>query len=333
MMKVAVVGLGWWGKEIIRCISRSPRFTVVYGVDPMPPPGIEAFAEEFKFVLESDLERVLKDVDVEGVILATPHALHERQVLAVVAAGKNVFCEKPLTLTGAGAERVLDACNKVGAILGIGHERRYEPAFEELGRLIHSGALGRLLHIEANVSHDLFRKLDTKNWRLSKSNAPAAMMTAVGIHITDLFVSYAGAVAEVRAQTASLVFEPPAEDFVVANITFKSGVRATLTCLSSTPFYGRITVFGDAGWVEIASEGNVDQGKPTILTHCAHMGGERKQIIYNPVNAVMLNFNAWAAAVAGETTYRFTAEQLLENIRLLEAIAVSAEKDGQIVRL
>jgi hypothetical protein len=47
----------------------------------------------------------------------------------------------------------------------------------------------------------------------------------------------------------------------------------------------------------------------------------------------MLNFNAWAAAVAGETTYRFTAEQLLENIRLLEAIAASAEKDGQIVRL
>ena len=272
-MKVAVVGLGWWGKEIIRCISRSARFTVVYGVDPMPPSGIEAFAEEFKFALESDLERVLKDADVEGVILATPHALHERQALAVVAAGKNVFCEKPLTLTGAGAARVLDACNKAGAILGIGHERRYEPAFEELGRLIDSGTLGRLLHIEANVSHDLFRNLDAANWRLSKSNAPAAMMTAVGIHITDLFVSFAGAVAEVRAQTASLVFAPPAEDFVGASITFKSGVRATLTRLSSTPFYGRVTVFGDAGWVEIVSEGNVDQGKPTNFDPLRADGG------------------------------------------------------------
>ena len=104
LMKVAVAGLGWWGKQIIRCLDSSPRFEVLYGVDPQPPADVEEFRKSFKFKLENDLAKVLADPAVEGVVLATPHALHEEQALAVIAAGKNLFCEKPLTMTGAGAQ-------------------------------------------------------------------------------------------------------------------------------------------------------------------------------------------------------------------------------------
>ena len=330
-MKVAVAGLGWWGKQIIRCLGKSAKFQVLYGVDPKPPTDIGDFATEFRIKIASDLETVLDDRTVDGVVLATPHSLHEQQILAVVAADKNVFCEKPLTLTAAGAGRVISACDKAGKILGVGHERRWEPAFEELARLIKAGALGKLLYMDANVSHNLLGRLEASNWRRDPAQAPAGLMTGVGVHLTDLFISFVGPASEVRAQTAQMAFQPPADDFVTASIRFKSGVRATITLLSATPFYGRFSVYGDAGWVEVVSAANVDQGKPTTLTHSDDAG--RRTVTYQAIDAVILNFEAWADAVEKRTSYRFSSEQLLENIRLFEAIVESSQNGGAIRQL
>jgi predicted dehydrogenase len=328
-MKVAVAGLGWWGKQIIRCLRGSSRFEVIYGVDPAPPADGRDLLKELGIAYEADLARVLSDPKVEAVVLATPHSLHEEQALAVVAAGKHVFCEKPLTMTAAGAARVIAAAEKAGKVLGIGHERRYEPAFEELARIIRSGEIGKLLLLDANVSHDLFRNIDPSNWRLNSAHAPAGMMTAVGIHQTDLFINFAGPPAEVRARTATLVFNPPAEDFVTASIVFKSGVRGAFTSLSATPFYGRLTAYGDRGWVEVVSEGNVDKGKPTVLTRVDAEG--RRSTTYQPIDTVLLNFEAWADAVEGRKPYRFTRDELFQNIVLFEGIVTSAKQGGAAV--
>jgi predicted dehydrogenase len=330
-MKVAVAGLGWWGKQIIACLSKSPRFEVLYGIDPKPPADIEEFRKSHTFTLDTTLDRALADPKVEGVVLATPHELHEEQSLKVIGAGKNLFCEKPLTMTGAGARRVVEAARKAGKVLGVGHERRWEPAFEELRKMVDAGTLGKLLFFDSNVSHDNFRKLAKDNWRLSTSSAPAGMMTAVGIHHTDLFVNLVGPAAEVRARSTSMIFDPPAQDFVTVSITFRSGVRANFSSLSITPFYGRFTLFGDKGWVEIVSIANVDQGKPTILTHGDHSG--RRSISYDDTDTVTKNFEAWADAVEGRGKYRFSDEELIENIRIFEAIVTSSKNDGAAQKL
>ena len=62
-MKVAVAGLGWWGKQIITCLSKSPRFEVLYGIDPKPPADVEEFRKSYKFTLEHDLDKALADPD------------------------------------------------------------------------------------------------------------------------------------------------------------------------------------------------------------------------------------------------------------------------------
>ncbi len=325
-MRVAVAGLGWWGKQIVSCLSRSRRFEVLYGIDPKPPADVEDFRKTYPFKLSTDLGVALADPAVEGIVLATPHVLHEEQSLQVIAAGKNLFCEKPLAMSGAGARRIVETCKRGGKVLGIGHERRWEPAFEELQRLIDAGALGRILTFEANVSHDQFRKLAPDNWRLDTASAPAGMMTAVGIHLTDLMIHFAGPAAEVRARSAGMVFTPPAQDFVTASIEFKSGVRATYTSLSSTPFYARFAAFGDAGWVEITSEANVDRGKPTVLTVSDADG--RRTTVYEATDTVTQNFEAWADAVEGRATYRFTDREIIDNIALFEAIVRSSRNDG-----
>jgi predicted dehydrogenase len=331
MIRIAVVGLGWWGKQIVTCLADSERFRVVAGHD-VNPSATAGFAAECGLDLAASFDDVLRRTDVDAVAIVTPHAQHEAQVLAALAAGKQVFCEKPLALSAASAGRMLKACAKAGRVLGIGHERRYEPALEEVGRLCATGALGRLMHLDANVSHDIFRALAPDNWRLSRENAPAGAMTALGIHLTDLFISLAGQPHRVAARTARHVFAPPGEDYVAVDIDFSGGASGRVTCLSATAFYGRFTVYGDRGWVEVTEGGNVDKGLPSTLIH-ADTSGKRNVRSFEPVNTVRKNFEAWADAIEGRAPYRFTPAQLLANVQVLEAAASSAAADGVAVAI
>jgi len=260
----------------------------------------------------------------------TPHLLHEEMTVAALGAGKQVFCEKPLALTTASAERVITAAAKAGRALGIGHERRFEPAMEEMRRLFESGALGRVLHLDANVSHNNFRKMEPGNWRRDPRHAPAGAWTALGIHLGDIFAAFAGNPVRVAARTASQIFAAPSEDFVSAEIDFEGGASGRITCLSTPPFYGRFTLICDQGWVEVQEGGNVDKGIPSSFVHCGP-DGSRQVREYNQVNTVRMNFEAWADAVEGRRIYRFTKEQLLANIRILDAVVRSAAAGGKPV--
>jgi predicted dehydrogenase len=330
-LRTAVIGLGWWGRQIVTCLQESARFRVTYGVD-VAPAAVADFARDNGLTLTDSLEAVLADAQVDAVVIATPHRQHEAQALAVLAAGKQLFCEKPLTLTADGAERILAACDRAGVVLGIGHERRFEPAMEEARRMIDAGELGQLLHLEANVSHNLFARMAPGNWRIDPADAPAGAMTALGIHLTDMFVSLAGNPLTVRARTARVMREASGTDQVSIWIEFDSGITAAVTCLSSTPFHGRMSFFGSDGWVEVKENGNVDKGLPSDLTHC-NAALERHTRSYLPVNTVRRNFEAWAAAIAGQTPYRFTRAQILNNIRVLDAVVRSAASGGELIRI
>jgi predicted dehydrogenase len=330
-MRVAVIGLGWWGKQIISCLKNSPRFEVIQGVDPAASDQVKAFLADHGVRHLADLDAALSSTDVDGVILATPHQMQD-PMPQVLAAGKGSLrkasdhdrCRREACSTPA-PRRARCSASATSA--------RYEECFEMVGRLIADGALGKPLMFDANISHDLFRNIDRSNWRLDPRHAPAGMMTATGVHQTDLCCSYFGTPVEVRAETSSLIFEPPATDFVTATVKFASGVRGVFTLLSCVPYYGRITVFGDKGWIEVVTEGNVDQGKPTIVTVCKGTNAPREITTFHHTDTVTENFEAWAAAVAGEKIYRFTPQQLLDNVKIFESIVTTAREGGKAIRL
>ena len=90
-------------------------------------------------------------------------------------------------------------------------------------------------------------------------------MTALGIHLTDMLVSLAGKPVRVAARTARHVFRAPADDYVAVDIEFAGGVTGRITCLSATPFYGRFTVYGDKGWVEVQEGGKLALSSGPVL--------------------------------------------------------------------
>src|SRR5258708_39476016 len=124
MLNAAIVGLGWWGKEIVTSVQgKSSRMRFARGVS-KEPDQVKEFAAKHGFQLSTEFEDALKDPKIDAVVLATPHSLHVDQIAKVVAAGKQVFCEKPLALTRANADRATSVCAKAGRVLGVAHNRR-----------------------------------------------------------------------------------------------------------------------------------------------------------------------------------------------------------------
>ncbi len=323
MLHAAIVGLGWWGKQVHASLAGSEKIEIVCGVD-IAPGSLSAFAEATGLPLVADYRAVLNDPDIDAVILTTPHGLHEKQVLAAAASAKQVFCEKPLALNAAAAERMLAACDEKGLVLGIGHERRYERALEEMKRMADEGELGTLLHVEVNWSYNRFVNAPATSWRKDPEQAPAGTLTALGVHMTDYLQSVAGPVAELTARAAHRSSDYADDDILSIQLAFESGVSGYLCTLATTPFYQRIGLFGDRGWVETREVSNIDAPDPAVLTWCS-MDEEFRTRTYKHADTVRANLEAWADAAMGNGVYRFTRAQKLHNVEILEAIVTSAK--------
>lgn len=320
-LNAVVVGLGWWGRQIVETLRGSDRIRVTRGIDPALDDAREV-ADSHGFALDADLDVALADPHIDAVIVATPHVLHEPQVMAAAEAGKHVFCEKPLALEAKAARRMLEACRSRDLVLGVGHERRFEGAMEETARMARDGELGTLLHIECNWSHNHFVGPAAATWRQDPTQAPAGTLTALGVHITDLFQSMAGPVRDVRAMTAHRSEDFPADDVLSVQFRFASGVTGVMSNLATTPFHHRFTLFGDRGWADVTETTNVDKPEPALLT----WRGTDTEIHTRPFphrDTVGANLHQWAGAVLGLGTYRFTDAELVHNIEILEAIVRS----------
>src|SRR5262249_2259001 len=148
-------GLGRWGKTLVEAVqgkSDRLRFSRAVSRDPEP---LRGFAASHRIELVDELAAVLLDPRVDAVVLATPHSPHPPPILPGRKAGKAVFCEKPLTLKKADAADAIAACRSAGVVLGIGTDKRFFPALRELERLVKSGELGRVIHLEAHFSNEV----------------------------------------------------------------------------------------------------------------------------------------------------------------------------------
>ena len=330
-VRLALIGMGWWGKKMLSVLEAAPAdIRVVRAVEPNAEAVRELCAGK-DIPLTADYADALNDPAVVAVVLATPHALHEAQIAQAVSAGKHVFCEKPLALTRAGAERAVALCREAGLVLGMGHERRWEPPVADLLAKADAGALGRIHQIEANFSHDKFLTLDRDNWRLKADQAPAGGMTATGIHLLDLSVRLLGPAESVLCLCEQLSSDLPQGDTVAAYVKFKGGGTSYVSASLANPFMSRFTVYGSKGWIDIRDKAHVEAPDGWVVTS-AMVGGPITTAEAPPAEPVKDNLVAFARAVRGTETYPITAEHLVNNIALLEAVFASA-RSGRIERV
>jgi predicted dehydrogenase len=312
MINAAIVGLGRWGRMLVAAVagkSDKLRFTRAVGRDPAQH---RDFAERYRLELVPGLEPVLADPQIDAVVLATPHSLHCEQIIAAAAAGKAVFCEKPLCLTKSDAARAIAACEQAGIVLGVGTDKRFFPAFQELLRLGRSGALGELLHVEAHFSNEVAGGF--AGWRHDPAESPAGGMTGTGIHMLDAMIALAGPVRRVQAQLLTQKPPPDPLDTISVLLEFASGASGTLAAVRSTPYYWRLHAFSRHASAEAL-------GRTELVLR--RSGGEPRRFDFAPVDSVRANLEAFADAVAGRAPYPIPTGESLAAVAAFEAITAA----------
>jgi predicted dehydrogenase len=215
MIDAGIVGLGWWGKNLIEAVQgKSNRLRFVRGACRDIKP-VATFAERHGLALSSSLIELLADENVEAVVLATPHSLHAEQIIVSAEARKPVFCEKPLALTRDDAARAIDACRRHGVVLALGENNRFWPNTQEILRIVASGELGESMHIEGHASNENSGRFFGA-WRHLAAESPGGGMTGAGIHVLDAFIRLMGPVQSVSAQLVSRKSPPDPIDMLSA---------------------------------------------------------------------------------------------------------------------
>jgi len=316
MIDAAIVGLGRWGQTLVAAVQgKSDKLCFTRAVS-RNPDRVRDIAARHGLELVDELTPVLADRAIDAIVLATPHSLHCEQTIAVAGAGKAVFCEKPLTLTKAEAERAIDACRKAGVVLGVGTDKRFFPALQELLRLVKDGELGRILHLEAHFSNEVAGAFS--EWRYSVDESPAGGMTGTGIHMLDALVALAGPVRRVQALLLSHKPPPDPRDSLSALLEFASGISGTLAMVRSTPAYFRLHAFGREASAEAL-------GRTDLVLR--RSGEEPQHLSFPPVDSVRANLEAFADAVAGVAPYPIPTGEILDTVAAFEAIAEAAKSE------
>jgi predicted dehydrogenase len=333
LLRVAVIGYGWWGKTIVATLQSSDfiKVEMVIEQEASVRESAKALGDKSGFTVSSSYEDAVSNPNVDAVILCTPHKLHSAQIAAAAKAGKHVFCEKPLCLTLDDALAAVAACKAAGVVLGIGHERRFEPAIMDLRKRIANGELGTILQIEGNFSQDKFFALPPDNWRLSKELAPCGPLSATGIHLVDLAIAILGPAESVLSRLNTLASNFANGDSLAIMLGFKGGPTALISAILATPFDGRFTVYGSKGWIEIRDRTHPEN--PTGWDISMVFSGKEKAISFNePHPTVRANLEAFAKGVLGISPYPVSTDEMLANVSALESIMKSAET-GQIEKV
>jgi predicted dehydrogenase len=320
MLNTAIVGLGWWGKTLVKAardFGAPIRF--VRGVT-LEPESVGDFAAEHKIAIGTSFEEVLADPAVQAVVLATPHTKHPAQVKALAAAKKHIYCEKPFALSKAEAVAMLDAVKRAGVVIGVGHHFRLMPSIRILDELMKSGAFGTIMHVEGNYSHDWLANLPADTWRMAAAESRAGGMTGMGIHVLDCFRDLNGPMKRISALSKARALKVPTGDTTAALIEFENGSTGTLGTTIKTPFRWRIAIFGENCWAESVSE---------TRAIVRHAGKDDPEVIERLAdNHLGRNLDYFAKAALGQGTFPISPAGILQTAAALEAVFKSVDADG-----
>ena len=180
--RIGFLGTGWIGRHRMEAMLASGAVEAVAISDPSADCAAEAarLAPEARIVGSLDAMLAL---DLDGVVIATPSALHAEQAIRALGAGKAVFCQKPLGRTAAETQAVVDAARRADRLLGVDLSYRHTAAMQAIAAHLRSGALGTLFAIDLTF-HNAYGP--DKPWFYDPAQSGGGCVVDLGVHLVDL---------------------------------------------------------------------------------------------------------------------------------------------------
>ncbi len=318
MLKVVVIGTGWWGMELGKAAKGRPDKVELGGCCSLSEAECAKFIAAYGGKRWATYEEVLADKSVGAVMLATPHSLHCTQIIAAAEAGKHVFCEKPFTLSVETASKAIRACEKAKVVLAVGHNRRFLPGPRRMKAMIDAGELGTIIHVDAHYSGNIEGRYPKEHWRVQQSEIPAGSTTPMGLHVVDTLTWLLGPVARLVAITKHQALSYPLDDTCAALFELNSGVTGQYSAHLAVAMSSMLKVYGTKANLECRNAFSELTIEPTDATK------PREFIRYTHDDSLQQEVAALADAAAGGAPYPIKPLEALRNIGVLEAILKSA---------
>lgn len=308
---IAVVGCGYWGRNIIRSMAELKALAAVCDVS--PEAATKLAAEHGVKALR--VEEALAAPGVEGIAIATPAETHKELALAAFAAGKHVFVEKPLALSIADGETLRAAAKKAGCILMVGHLLQYHPAFVTLLALVREGRLGEIRYAYSNrLSLGKVRTEEDALWSFAPHD------------ISMLLALFGDRRPKTVERSGGAWLTEGVEDMTRLTLEFEGGGQAQVFVSWLHPFKEhRLVVVGSramAVFEDSASGGE----KLRLYDHSVAMAGKTPEVKkaepihveYPAGEPLKAECSHFLASIAGKAAPRTDADEALRVLEVLE---------------
>lgn len=328
-VRIGVVGAG-----AIAQLAHIPVLSKMRGVElaavcDNDRPKARALADRFGIRdTSTDIEDLLEIKELDAVVVATPNHLHEPHVLSALAAKVHVLCERPLSLTSRGVERILTAAARAGRVVSVANNHRYRTDVQALSRFIVGGELGRITGVRAGAYH--FKRA-AEGWRSRRAEAGGGAFLDHGLPLLDLALWLADypPPSRVTAHMDRPRGDRSVEETMVVQLECGAGIGFVFDVSSS--HVGK----EERWWFEVlATRGSARlaplrvikelNGRPTDVSPTGAAG--RESAFIQSYRAELAHF---VAVVRGGTEYEPPADQVILH-RVMEAIYRAAEEEKEV---
>jgi predicted dehydrogenase len=249
VIRVGVVGLGKMGLSHHALLNAHPEVEVV-GVCDSAKYVLGVLEKNTGVATFTDYGRLLAEAKPEAVVIATPSRFHVEMVRTALEHDIHVFCEKPLTLTAADANLLAELAAERGLVTQVGYHNRFVAAFQEVKRLLDSGAIGEITHVMGEAYGPVVLKPKGKTWRSRQSEGGGCLFDYAA-HVINLVHWYMGAPAGVGGTVLPRIFSSETDDGALSTLYFDGGKTGQISVDWSDESYRkmttRVTVWGTAG--------------------------------------------------------------------------------------
>jgi predicted dehydrogenase len=333
MVRAAIVGLGRWGRTLVRSVEKDQDVFSFVAAYTRTRETATGFCQDMGLPLAASYEEILADRTIEAVVLATPHSQHEDQVTRAAAAGKHVFVEKPIALTLQSAKIIVEAARQAGVVLAVGFVRRFHPSIGEMRARLADGRLGTLVGMVGQQTSGTGPFLPKEGWRVDPNESPGGAMTSVGVHLLDHMIEFGGRVSEVNCLVQQRGSNH--DDTTSVFLRFDSGVTGLLFCSVSTAPNFSFTTYGSKGLIEI-TQTDLQQVRLVAAPTEAPTGPVKApppEFIHHPgFNMMRAELLAFAHSVRTGEVFPVRLDEVLHGMAVFEAI-VASSRSGRPVKI
>jgi predicted dehydrogenase len=246
-VSVALVGHGYWGRNLARNLNAADNLSLVAIADPAEEARAAAARAYPRAQVSADVADILADPDVEGVVLATAAGSHAELAIAALEAGKHVLVEKPLATTVEDGERMVAVADRMGLVLMVGHTFLHSPPVHRLRTYITDGLLGDIKY------------LYSQRLSLGKIRRDCNALWNFGPHDVSIMLYLLGdRPVEVSARSFSFIGEG-VEDVFFCSLLFESGVGGNFHVSWIDPRKARLMTVVGSEKMAVYDDVSVDQ--------------------------------------------------------------------------